>query len=82
MVKARVKKPNPLHKPWVSARKEPLLPSAKIRSRWRSYQIFGVTVLELSSGAMCYAREGLDFPSLVSSMLAQLLLERYLLDCC
>ena len=27
------------------ARKEPLLPSAKIRSRWRSHQIFGATAL-------------------------------------
>ena len=27
------------------ARKEPLLPSAKIRSRWRSHQIFGAIVL-------------------------------------
>ena len=64
------------------ARKEPFLPSAKIRSRWRSYQIFGVIALGLPSGAVCYAHEGLDFPSPVPSMLARLLLERYLLDCC
>ena len=31
--------------PLVKARKEPLLPSAKIRSRWRPYQIFGATAL-------------------------------------
>ena len=31
--------------PLDKARKEPLLLSAKIRSRWRSYQIFGVTAL-------------------------------------
>ena len=62
------------------ARKEPLLPSAKIRNRWRSHQIFGATALGLPSGAVCYAREGLDFPSLVPSMLARLLLERCLLD--
>ena len=105
MVRARVKEPNPLHKPWVSlrfrmawsgqrrqrlktfllldrARKEPLLPSAKIRSRWRSHQIFSVTALGLPSDAVCYAREGLDFPSPVLSVLARLLLERYLLDYC
>ena len=64
------------------ARKESLLPSAKIRSSWRSYQIFGATAPGLPSSAMCYAREGLDFPSSVPSMLAQLLLERHLLDCC
>ena len=31
--------------PLDKARKEPLLPSAKIRSRWRSHQIFGATTL-------------------------------------
>ena len=31
--------------PLDKARKEPLLPSAKIRSRWRSHQIFGATAL-------------------------------------
>ena len=63
-------------------RKESFLPSAKIQRKWRSHQIFSVTALGLSSGAVCYAREGLDFPSPVPSMLARLLLERYLLDCC
>ena len=57
------------------ARKEPLLPSVKIQSRWSLHQIFGATSLGLPSGAMCYAREGLDFPSLVPSVLARLLLE-------
>ena len=52
------------------ARKESLLPSAKIRSKWRSHQIFGAIALGLPSDAVCYAREGLDFPSSVSSMLA------------
>ena len=64
------------------ARKEPLLPSAKIRSRWRSHQIFGATALGPPSGVVCHAREGLDFPSPVPSVLARLLLERYLLSCC
>ena len=64
------------------ARKEPLLPSAKIQSRWRSHQIFGATTLGPPFGAVCHAREGLDFPSLVPSVLARLLLEWYLLDCC
>ena len=64
------------------ARKEPLLPSAKIRSGWRSHQIFGATALGPPFGAVCHAREGLDFPSPVPSVLARLLLERYLLDCC
>ena len=31
--------------PLDKTRKEPLLPSAKIRSRWRSHQIFGATAL-------------------------------------
>ena len=31
--------------PLDKARKEPLYPSAKIRSRWRSHQIFGATAL-------------------------------------
>ena len=31
--------------PFGKVRKEPLLPSAKIRSRWRSHQIFGATEL-------------------------------------
>ena len=31
--------------PLDKARKEPLLPSAKIQSRWRSHQIFGATAL-------------------------------------
>ena len=57
------------------ARKEPLLPSAKIQSRWRSHQIFGATALGLPSGAVCYAREGLDFPLPVPFVLARLLLE-------
>ena len=39
--KQRLKTLLPLDK----ARKEPLLPSAKIRSRWRSHQIFGATTL-------------------------------------
>ena len=56
------------------ARKEPLLPSAKIRSRWRSHQIFGATALGLPSGAVCHARDGLDFLSPVPSVLARLLL--------
>ena len=64
------------------ARKEHLLPSAKIRSGWRSHQIFGATALGSPSGAVCHAREGLDFPSPVPPMLARLLLERYLLGCC
>ena len=64
------------------ARKEPFLPLAKIRSKWRSHQFFGATALGLPSGAVCYAREGLDFPSPVPSMLARLLLERCLLDYC
>ena len=63
-------------------RKASLLPSAKIRSRWRSHQIFGVTALEFSSGAVYHACEGLGFPFLVPSILAHLLLEQYLLDCC
>ena len=42
--------------PLNKARKEPLLPSAKIRSRWRSHQIFSATALGLPSGAVCYAR--------------------------
>uniref|UniRef100_A0A7N2M950 Uncharacterized protein n=1 Tax=Quercus lobata TaxID=97700 RepID=A0A7N2M950_QUELO len=37
------------------ARNEPLLPSTKIRSRWRSQQIFSATALGLPSGAVCYA---------------------------
>ena len=56
------------------ARKEPFLPSAKIRSRWRSHQIFGATALGLPSSAVCHAREGLDFLSPVPSVLARLLL--------
>ena len=64
------------------ARNEPILPSAEIRSGWGSYQIFGATALGPPSGAVCHTREGLDFPSSVPSMLARLLLERYLLDCC
>ena len=36
------------------ARKEPLLLSAKIRSRWRSHQIFGVTALRFPiAGTIC-----------------------------
>ena len=31
--------------PLDKARKEPLFPSAKIRSKWRSHQIFGATTL-------------------------------------
>ena len=64
------------------ARKGPLLSLAKIRSKWRLHQIFGATALGLPSGAVCYAREGLDFPSPVPSVLARLLLERCLLDYC
>ena len=63
------------------ARKEPPLPSAKIRSGWRSHQIFGATTLGPSSDAVCHACKGLDFPSLVPSVLARLLLERYLFGC-
>ena len=64
------------------ARKEPLLPSAKIRSGWRSHQIFGAIALGPPFSVVCHAREGLDFPSPVPSVLARLLLERYLLSCC
>ena len=40
--------------PLDKARKEPLLPSAKIWSRWRSHQIFGVTTLRiLIVGTIC-----------------------------
>ena len=36
------------------ARKEPLFPSAKIRSRWMSHQIFGATALRFPiAGAIC-----------------------------
>ena len=61
---------------------ESLLPSTKIQSRWRSHQIFGATALGFSSGAVCHACEGLGFPFPVPSILAHLLLEQYLLDCC
>ena len=64
------------------ARKESLLPLAKIQSRWRSHQIFGATAPGLPSSAVCYAREGFDLPLPVPSVLARLLLERHLLDCC
>jgi len=64
------------------ARKEPLLPSAKIWSGWGSHQIFGATTLEPPSNVICQAREGLDFPSPVPSVLARLLLKRYLLGYC
>ena len=57
-------------------------PSAKIRSRCRSHQIFGATALGFSFNAVCHACEGLGLPFLVPSILARLLLERYLLDCC
>ena len=63
-------------------REEFFLPSAKIRSRWRSHQIFGATTLGFSFGAVCHACEGLGFPFSVPSILARLMLERYLLDCC
>ena len=51
-------------------RKESLLQSAKIRSRWRSHQIFGATALGLPFGVVCYACEDLDFPSPVPFILA------------
>ena len=57
-------------------RKESLLPSAKIRSRWRSHQIFGVTALGFSSSVVCHACEGLGFPFPIPSILARLLLEQ------
>ena len=57
-------------------RNEPLLPSAKIRSGWRSHQVFGATALGPPSGAVCHAREGLDFLSPVPYVLARLLLEQ------
>ena len=55
---------------------------AKIRSRCRSHQIFGATTLGFSSNVVCHACEGLGFPFPVPSILARLLLEQYLLDCC
>ena len=63
-------------------RKESLLPSTKIRNRWRSHQIFGATALRFSSSAVCHACEGLGFPFPVPSILAHLRLEQYLLECC
>ena len=37
-------------------RKEPLLPSVKIRSRWRSHQIFGATALRFPIGGTIRSR--------------------------
>ena len=52
------------------ARKEPLFPSAKIRSRWMSHQIFGATVLRFPIVGTIRSR------SIVANMiLARLLLE-------
>ena len=51
-------------------RKEPLLPLAKIRSRWRSHQIFGATALRFPIADTSRSR------SITANMiLAQLLLE-------
>ena len=56
--------------PLVKARKEPLLPSAKIRSRWRSHQIFGATALRFPIvGTICSRSIA------ANTILAQLLLE-------
>ena len=57
-------------------RKESFLPSAKIRNRWRSHQIFGATALRFSSSAVCHRCEGLGFSFPVPSILAPLLLEQ------
>ena len=57
-------------------KKEVSLPSAKIRSRRRSHQIFGATKLGFSSSVVCHACAGLDFSSPVPSILARLLLEQ------
>ena len=52
------------------ARKEPLLPSAKIRSRWMSHQIFGATALRFPIAGTIRSR------SIVANMiLARLLSE-------
>ena len=63
-------------------KKEVSLPSAKIRSRYKSHQIFGATKLGFSSSVICHVCAGLYFSSSVPSILAQLLLKQYLLDCC
>ena len=57
-------------------KKEVSLPSAKIRSRCRSHQIFGATKFGFSSSVVCHACAGLDFLSPVPSILARLLLEQ------
>ena len=52
------------------ARKEPLFPSAKIRSRWMSHQIFGATALRFPIAGTIHSR------SIVANMtLARLLSE-------
>ena len=63
-------------------KKEVSLPSAKIRSKCRSHQIFGATKFGFSSSAVRHTCASLDFSSPVPSILARLLLEQYLLDCC
>ena len=56
--------------PLNKAGKEPLLPSAKIRSRWTSHQIFGVTALRFPIASTSLSR------SIAANMiLARLLLE-------
>ena len=63
-------------------KKEVSLPSDKIRSKCRSHQIFGATKFGFSSSAICHMCAGLDSSSPVPSILARLLLEQYLLNCC
>ena len=53
------------------ARKEPLLPSAKIRSKWRSHQIFGAIAPRFPIAGTIRAR-----PIDANVMLARLLLEQ------
>ena len=56
--------------PLDKARKEPLFPSAKIRSRWKSHQIFGATTLRFLIAGTIRSR------SIAANMiLARLLLE-------
>ena len=51
-------------------RKEPLLPSAKIRSRWRSHQIFGAIALRFLIAGTIHSRS-----IAANTMLARLRLE-------
>ena len=52
-------------------RKEPLLPSAKIRSRWKSHQIFGATALRFPIANTIRSRS-----IAANTILARLLLEQ------